>query len=179
MTDTNRYGPTAARKQDRPGREIRPKSLTLDIHSHVAVPAAAAIAGPHLDLSRVPLAHFATDNVKALNAKQEADRRSRISGIEIASREGPWSGRGHVGLLVSVILADASKSCSQSVRVLEGALLKPEGWLSLLPGEVMPTATGDGPGRVSWTSPWPVAPGDLRSIQLSRDRSTTLRFQCH
>ena len=30
----------------------------------------------------MPLAHFATDNVKALNAKQEADRRTRISGIE-------------------------------------------------------------------------------------------------
>ena len=37
---------------------------------------------PHLDLRQVPLAHFATDNVKALNAKQEADRRSRITGID-------------------------------------------------------------------------------------------------
>ena len=45
MTDTNRYGPTAARKQGKPGRESRPKSTTIDIHSHVAVPAAAAIAG--------------------------------------------------------------------------------------------------------------------------------------
>ena len=50
MTDTNRYGPTAARKQGKPGRESRPKSTTIDIHSHVAVPAAAAIAGPHVDL---------------------------------------------------------------------------------------------------------------------------------
>ena len=82
MPDTNRYGPTAARKQGRPGREARPKSLTLDIHSHVAVPAAGAIANPHVNLRDVPLAHFATDNVKALNAKQEADRRTRISGIE-------------------------------------------------------------------------------------------------
>src|SRR5262245_10926903 len=48
VTETNRYGPTAARPQGRPGREVRPKSLTLDIHSHVAVPAAAAIAGPHV-----------------------------------------------------------------------------------------------------------------------------------
>jgi len=82
VTDTNRYGPTAARKQGKPGREGRPKSTTIDIHSHVAVPAAGAIAQPHLDLSQVPLAHFATPNVKALNAKQEADRRTRISGIE-------------------------------------------------------------------------------------------------
>ena len=82
MPDTNRYGPTAARKQGKPGREARPKSTTIDIHSHVAVPAAGAIANPHVNLRDVPLAHFATDNVKALNAKQEADRRTRISGIE-------------------------------------------------------------------------------------------------
>ena len=82
MTDTNRYGPTAARKQRKPGRESRPKSTTIDIHSHVAVPAAAQIAQPHLDLAKVPLAHFATANVKALNARQEADRRSRMTGIE-------------------------------------------------------------------------------------------------
>ena len=46
MTDTNRYGPTAARKQKKPGRESRPQSTTIDIHSHVGVPAAAAIALP-------------------------------------------------------------------------------------------------------------------------------------
>ena len=82
MTDTNRYGPTAARKQKKPGRESRPQSTTIDIHSHVGVPAAAAIALPHLDLSTVPLAHHATANVKALNAKQEQDRRTRMTGLE-------------------------------------------------------------------------------------------------
>src|SRR5436305_15038071 len=82
MTDTNRYGPTAARKQGKPGRETRPKSTTIDIHSHVAVPAAAQIAGPHLAASTSPLGHFATPNVKALNAKQEADRRTRITALD-------------------------------------------------------------------------------------------------
>jgi aminocarboxymuconate-semialdehyde decarboxylase len=82
VTDTNHYGATAARRHGKPGREARPKSLTIDIHSHVSVPAAAAIAAPHLDLATVPLAHFATPNTKALNAKQEADRRSRMSGLD-------------------------------------------------------------------------------------------------
>src|SRR5258708_22143455 len=82
MPDTNRYGPTAARRQGKPGREGRPKSTTIDIHSHVGLPAAAQIAQPHLDLSKVPLAHFATDNVKALNAKQEQDRRTRMTGLD-------------------------------------------------------------------------------------------------
>jgi aminocarboxymuconate-semialdehyde decarboxylase len=78
----NKYTPTAARKHGKLGRQARPKSLTLDIHSHVAVPAAAAIAQPHLDISTVPLAHFATAEVKALNAKQEADRRTRMTGLD-------------------------------------------------------------------------------------------------
>src|SRR5436305_7367389 len=82
MPDTNRYGPTAARKQGKPGREVRPKSTTIDIHSHVGVPAAAQIAQPHLDAATVPLAHYATANVKALNAKQEQDRRTRMTGLD-------------------------------------------------------------------------------------------------
>ena len=67
--ETNRYGPTAARPQGRPGRETRPSRRTIDIHSHVAVPEAARMVAPHLDLSTVPLAHFATPGTKALNRK--------------------------------------------------------------------------------------------------------------
>jgi aminocarboxymuconate-semialdehyde decarboxylase len=74
MEVSNHYGPTAARRHGKPGREARPKSVTIDIHSHVMVPEAAAFANPHIDLSRIPLAHFATDDTKALNRKQDADR---------------------------------------------------------------------------------------------------------
>ena len=76
---SNRYGPTVARKHARPGREVRPNSLTIDIHSHVAVPEAAAFVAPHLDLSTIPLAHFASPETKALNQKQERDRVSRMT----------------------------------------------------------------------------------------------------
>jgi aminocarboxymuconate-semialdehyde decarboxylase len=76
---TNHYGPTAARKHGKPGCEVRPQSITIDIHSHVAVPAAAEFIKPHLDLATIPLAHFATPDTKMLNQKQEADRRSRIT----------------------------------------------------------------------------------------------------
>ena len=47
MTQSNRYGPTAARQHGRPGREVRPKSTTIDIHAHVAVPEAAAFVQPN------------------------------------------------------------------------------------------------------------------------------------
>ena len=74
----NKYGPTAARQHGKPGREVRPKSVTIDIHSHVAVPEAAQFVAPHLDMATIPLAHFATAETKALNQKQEADIRARI-----------------------------------------------------------------------------------------------------
>ena len=74
----NRYEPTAARPRGKPGRSVRPKSVTIDIHSHIAVPEAAAFVQPHLDLATIPLAHFATPDTKAINQQQEADRRSRM-----------------------------------------------------------------------------------------------------
>jgi aminocarboxymuconate-semialdehyde decarboxylase len=72
----NKYGPTAARKHGKPGRDVRPKSVTVDIHSHVAVPEAAKFVEPHLDLKTIPLAHFSNAETRALNQKQEADIRA-------------------------------------------------------------------------------------------------------
>jgi aminocarboxymuconate-semialdehyde decarboxylase len=72
-TQWNKYTPTAARKHGKPGRETRPKSITIDIHAHVAIPEAFEIVKPHLDLSTVPLAHFANAETKALNLKQDVE----------------------------------------------------------------------------------------------------------
>jgi aminocarboxymuconate-semialdehyde decarboxylase len=69
----NRYENTAARRHGKPGREVRPRSTTIDIHAHVAVPEAAQFVAPHLDWATIPLAHFANAETKALNQKQEAD----------------------------------------------------------------------------------------------------------
>lgn len=74
MEQWNKYGPTAARRHGRPGRELRPTSLTIDIHSHVAVPEAAEFVKPHLDWSTIPMAFFSTPETKALNEKQASDR---------------------------------------------------------------------------------------------------------
>jgi len=69
----NKYGPTAARKHGKSGREARPKTVTIDIHAHVDVPAAAELVAPHLDMATVPLFHFATPSSQALTKKQAAD----------------------------------------------------------------------------------------------------------
>jgi len=78
----NKYANTAARKHGKPGREQRPKSVTIDAHTHIAIPQAAQFIKPHLDLSTIPLAHFASPETKELNANQEADIRSRMTGYD-------------------------------------------------------------------------------------------------
>ena len=80
--DWNRYGPTAARPTGKPGRAARPKSVTVDLHSHIAIPEAAEFIKPHLDLATIPLAHFATPETKAIGVRQDADRRSRMVGYD-------------------------------------------------------------------------------------------------
>ena len=82
MTQWNKYEKTAARKHGKPGREIRPKSTTIDIHSHVAIPQAGAFVKPHLDMERIPLFHFASAETRALSQKQEDDIRSRITAYD-------------------------------------------------------------------------------------------------
>src|SRR3979409_1896618 len=69
----NRYGRTAARIHDADGLARRPSSVTIDIHAHIVVPQAARLAQPHVDLSRIPLAHFADAATKEINAQQEKD----------------------------------------------------------------------------------------------------------
>ncbi len=69
----NRYGLTAARNNDADGLARRPSSITVDIHAHIVVPQAAKLAQPHVDLKRVPLAHFADEATREINAQQEKD----------------------------------------------------------------------------------------------------------
>jgi aminocarboxymuconate-semialdehyde decarboxylase len=78
----NKYEPTAARRHERRGRDVRPKSLTVDIHSHVGVPRAAAFVQPHLDVSTIPLAWFQSPETKAVNDKQEVDLKTRITSLD-------------------------------------------------------------------------------------------------
>jgi aminocarboxymuconate-semialdehyde decarboxylase len=76
----NRYGPTAARSPGRPGRAMRPSSVTIDIHSHVMVREAADLVRTHLDLSGLAGVRFATEETNALNRRQEAERAERMLG---------------------------------------------------------------------------------------------------
>ncbi|HEX2655652.1 MAG TPA: amidohydrolase family protein [Xanthobacteraceae bacterium] len=83
----NKYADTAARTHGKRGRDVRPKSVTIDIHAHAAVPAAAKFVGDNLDVSTIPLAHFASAHTKELNAKQEGDIRSRMTDYDDRLRD--------------------------------------------------------------------------------------------
>ena len=85
----NRNEPTSARTHDKPGRTFRPKSLTFDIHSHVGIPAAAALAVPHLDPATIPLVRWQSPETRAVNDKQEGDLKTRITGMDAASPVAP------------------------------------------------------------------------------------------
>src|SRR5258707_10971752 len=78
----NRYGRTAARIHDADGLARRPSSPTIDIHAHIVVPQAAALAQPHIDISKIPLAHFADDATRRINAQQEKDVREVMTTID-------------------------------------------------------------------------------------------------
>jgi aminocarboxymuconate-semialdehyde decarboxylase len=79
----NRYAPTAARPAGaKPGRMVRPKSITIDIHSHIAVPRAAEFVKPHLDPATIPLARFAAPDTQAINARQDAERRGVMTSYD-------------------------------------------------------------------------------------------------
>jgi aminocarboxymuconate-semialdehyde decarboxylase len=73
MGQWNKYGATAARVHGRPGRELRPKSVTIDLHSHVGIARASEFVRPHLSPTASPLVRYANAETKALNQKQEAD----------------------------------------------------------------------------------------------------------
>ena len=82
MTAWNKYDPTAARKHGKPGREIRPQSVTIDIHSHVAVPAAGAYVAQQNARVSPGLHTFQSPETAAVNAKQDEDLKTRIVEFE-------------------------------------------------------------------------------------------------
>ena len=74
MADSwNKYAKTAARKHGKPGKDARPKSVTIDVHSHIGIPAAAQYAQPHIKGPDL-FAQFASAETMELQKKQFADR---------------------------------------------------------------------------------------------------------
>ncbi len=82
MNAWNKYEPTAARRHGKPGRDIRPKSVTIDIHAHVAVAAAGAYVAQHANIAGTGLDKFMSPEVAAVDAKQNEDMKHRLFEFE-------------------------------------------------------------------------------------------------
>jgi aminocarboxymuconate-semialdehyde decarboxylase len=81
----NHYRKTAARQHGRPGRESRPSSMTIDIHSHVGVAAADAMAKPHVPPD--PRGRMLTEETQFLTRKQDADRTPNLRDLSLRMRD--------------------------------------------------------------------------------------------
>jgi aminocarboxymuconate-semialdehyde decarboxylase len=82
---TNHYGLTAARAHGQPGREARPSSLTVDIHSHVWIPRAADVVQPHLKPD--PRADVYTEDTRILTRAQDTDRMPNLTDLAVRMRD--------------------------------------------------------------------------------------------
>lgn len=76
----NRYGPTTGRPF--PDQTKRLKTKTVDIHAHVAVPAAAAYIQPHLVMTDIAMVRHSNDQTRAVNMQQDADRKVAMVDID-------------------------------------------------------------------------------------------------
>ncbi len=133
MDETNNYGPTAARAHGKPGRETRPKSVTIDMHSHIYIAEADAFVAPHLDISTIPMARHSTPATRMLNRKQDSDRTPNMldHAVRIADME-------LAGIDMQVVMA-APQQCYSTVApevVIKAARMVNDGiaeWISRKP----------------------------------------------
>ncbi|WP_428485358.1 amidohydrolase family protein [Rhodopila sp.] len=82
---SNRYDLTAARAHGRLGRETRPSSLTIDIHSHVLVPAAADLVREHIKPDA--RASVYTEETRILTRRQDEDRTPNLIDLGLRMRD--------------------------------------------------------------------------------------------
>jgi len=74
------YGSTAARRHLE-GETPRPKTLTIDLHNHMRVPAAAEFVKPYLPPDEHTLSTFASAQSKEVQRKQGDDRHAHFTDI--------------------------------------------------------------------------------------------------
>lgn len=106
----NRYGWTAARVNDADGRSRRPSTPTIDVHAHVVISEASALAQPHVDLSRIPLAHFADALTREINAQQQKD----VAGVMFKDVDARLAALDRMGIDIQVV-APAPGQCFYSI----------------------------------------------------------------
>lgn len=76
------YLETAGRIHGRPGREVRPKSITIDSHCHLHIHQAEATVAGLVDIKDIPLMYWVSPETAAVNKKQMEDRFDAITDLK-------------------------------------------------------------------------------------------------
>jgi len=75
------YGSTAGREHIA-GKPPRPKTLTVDFHNHMSVPAAAELVKPHLPADHHPASRFTNPLTRETSQRQAKDRHINFTDID-------------------------------------------------------------------------------------------------
>jgi aminocarboxymuconate-semialdehyde decarboxylase len=75
------YGPTAGRDH-MTGKPPRPKTVTVDLHNHMLVPAAADLVKPHLPADHHPSSRFTNDHSRKVNQRMGEERRVNFTSVD-------------------------------------------------------------------------------------------------
>src|SRR3990167_10579595 len=76
----NPEGRPAGREQ-MPGKPPRPKTVTVDLHNHMLVPAAADLVKPHLPADHHPSSRFTNEHSRKVNQRQGEERRANFTSV--------------------------------------------------------------------------------------------------
>ena len=138
----NRYDLTAARQHASPGSKARSRGLTVDIHSHVQVPAAADCARPHQNPD--PRASIYTEETRILTRKQDEDRMPNL--LDLAMRMRDFDAMGVEAQIISPAPAQCYYAVPPEVGI-EAARLVNEGVAAIAAQEPrrIPAAIGSVP----------------------------------
>jgi aminocarboxymuconate-semialdehyde decarboxylase len=82
MTELAPYQRTAARPAGRPGREVRPDTLTVDLHCHAFVREAWDEVVRHVEPAKVARPRSENALTMAVNRRQNADRMHHLTNID-------------------------------------------------------------------------------------------------
>ncbi len=75
------YGSTYGREH-LAGKKPRPKTLTVDLHNHMLVPAAADLVKPHLPADHHPASRFTNPLTTEISQAQSRDRKVEFVDID-------------------------------------------------------------------------------------------------
>ncbi|MCO5160231.1 MAG: amidohydrolase [Mesorhizobium sp.] len=123
---SNRYGATAARPEGVLRAPLPAGITTIDMHSHVAAPEAQALVAHAFDPMTMPLVRFSTPETRALNLKQDGDRRELMLDVDKRLAEMARYGIAHqvimptpfqcyYSLADAGLAADASRAVNEAV----------------------------------------------------------------